>query len=330
MTNTKWPIVITTIFPPNTVIRAYAKLGHPLIVVGDKKTAEPWSSKNCHYISVADQKRRFPDLADVLPWNHYGRKNLGYLHAMKNTSALIETDDDNLPLSNYPNFKVSDTSSTRIASKSGVCNIYQLFLKNKKTSLWPRGFPLERILEVEKLNRKKVTTSHYIQQGLINGDTDVDAIYRLTNNTEVTFKKSGPISLAPHTYAPINTQNTFWHKEAFLLLYLPVFATFRSCDIYKGWIAQRLLWEIDSTVLFLPPSVIQKRNPHNYLKDFESEVPLFLHTSKFLEVLERLKLRGSLSAKLLQTYTALIKAGFMDERELAIVKMWVSAVEKAI
>lgn len=330
-TVTKWPVVITTIFPPNKVIRAYTKLGHQVIVVGDKKTPTPWESKNSIYLSVADQKKQFPNLAEVIPWNHYGRKNLGYLYAMKNNDALIESDDDNYPLDNYPNFKTTEVSTTMVSSKSGVCNVYQLFLPaSKKVSLWPRGFPLERILETEKLQKAKTKQQHFIQQGLINGDTDVDAIYRLTNNTEITFKKTGSIALAPHTYASINTQNTFWMKEAFILMYLPVFATFRSCDIYKGWIAQRLLWEIDSTVLFLAPSVIQKRNPHNYLKDFESEIPLFLDTTKFVEVLETVQLSGSLSAKLLQTYTALSKAGFIDERELPIVAEWIRAVDKII
>lgn len=330
-TKTYWPVVITTIFPPNKVIRAYTKLGHPVIVVGDIKTPTPWTSKNTVYLSVNDQRKQFPGLADMIPWNHYGRKNLGYLYAIKNNDALIETDDDNYPLKNYPNFITNKVVTTTVSSSSGVCNVYQLFLPgSKKISLWPRGFPLERILETEQLVKTKTEHVHYIQQGLVNGDTDVDAIYRLTNNIEISFKKTGSFALAPHTYAPINTQNTFWTKEAFVLLYLPVFATFRSCDIYKGWIAQRLLWEVGSSVLFLPPSVIQKRNPHNYLNDFESEIPLFLDTTKFLKVLETVKLSGSLSAKLEQTYRALSKAGFIDPRELPIVTQWIQAVNRVL
>lgn len=322
-----WPVVITTIFPPNQVIAAYTDKGFHQVIVGDKKTPNTWNHPGCEYLSVEMQVELYPELSELIPFNHYGRKNIGYLQAMRKAEALIETDDDNLPLANYPNFTAKKHATTQLQSKSGLCNIYQHFLTEPDRTIWPRGFPLDKVLEKETITNKKVSQSFFIQQGLINGDTDVDAIYRLTNNKPVTFADNQSYSLAPHTYAPINTQNTFWMKQAFMLLYLPVYSSFRSCDIHKGWIAQRLVWELGSSVLFLSPSVLQERNPHDYLKDFESEVPLFLHTNKFIEVLESIQLSGSIGEMLIQVYTQLVAEKLMDERELPIVRAWVAAVE---
>jgi hypothetical protein len=51
---------------------------------------------NCIYLDVSSQKKLFPKLSELLPYNHYCRKNLGYLYAIKKGYKIIyETDDDN-------------------------------------------------------------------------------------------------------------------------------------------------------------------------------------------------------------------------------------------
>jgi hypothetical protein len=325
----KTPVVITTINPPNTVIEAYNRLQHPLIIIGDKKTPDLWNKWHDgnikQYYSIENQKKEFSDFCSVLPVNHYARKNIGYLIAMKQATDIIESDDDNYPYDFYPNFEQNNYESQEVSSESKFVNIYKLFTE-KETTIWARGFPLKEINKKPSYSFNTINKKYIIQQGLIDKDTDVDAIYRLTIDKHIVFKKTGAFALSPHNYAPINTQNTYWMKEAFILMYLPIYATFRSCDILKGWIAQRLSWELKSTVLFLPPSVYQERNPHDYLVDFESEIPLYLHTQRFIKILESTKLTGSIEAKMIQLYEALIAEELIDKRELDPLKKWVNAV----
>src|SRR5437868_14017790 len=94
-------IVITSIFRPTEAIEAFSKLkDYHLVVVGDKKTPPDWQHDNCTYLNVDDQIDLSSSLATVIPFNHYGRKMIGYVYAMREgADIIIDTDDDNIP---YP------------------------------------------------------------------------------------------------------------------------------------------------------------------------------------------------------------------------------------
>jgi len=59
-------------------------------------------------------------------------------------------------------------------------NIYQEFTKQK---IWPRGFPVDLVAVNQKHKKTDGNLKVAIWQGLVNGDADVDAIYRLTINS---------------------------------------------------------------------------------------------------------------------------------------------------
>ncbi len=44
------------------------------------------------------------------------------------------------------------------------------------------------------------------------------------------------------------------------------------CDIWRSYWAQRLLWEMDASVMFVSGTVDQVRNAHDYVKDFRDEM----------------------------------------------------------
>src|SRR5205809_668440 len=96
--NNKW-IVITTINRPSKAIEFLSKScqkGWSVVVVGDTKTPDDWSVNNIDYLSVDKQKEIFGKYADVIPYQHYSRKNLGYLYALiHGADCILETDDDN-------------------------------------------------------------------------------------------------------------------------------------------------------------------------------------------------------------------------------------------
>ena len=64
-----------------------------------------------------------------MPFNHYCRKNLGYLYSINNnTDIIFDTDDDNYPLNNFNSWnKFIDNSQTIVGPK--FPNVMSLFTK---------------------------------------------------------------------------------------------------------------------------------------------------------------------------------------------------------
>ena len=197
------------------------------------------------------------DLVDVCPYNHYTRKNIGYLYAIQHGADVIyDTDDDNLP---YDDWRLYDfVCSRQIVSRLKFVNIYKYFTEEL---IWPRGYPLDDIHGRTTLGSEEISPVEVgIWQGLVDNDPDVDAIYRLAVNKEVRFEDNPPVVLERGYYCPFNSQNTFWSKRTFPYLYLPATTSFRFTDILRGYIAQRLLWEQNLHLGFTGATVYQERN----------------------------------------------------------------------
>jgi len=322
-------IVITSIFAPTEAIKKFSKIPEwNIIMVGDKKTPPTWKYKNVTYLSIKKQEKLGFEILKILPWNHYSRKMIGYLYAIKCGAEIIyDTDDDNIPLSNWhePTFE----GTYPILDAGGFVNIYSYFTKNK---IWPRGFPLQYVATHKHPDKEPLKTKKKhigIWQFLANNDPDVDAIYRMTDNTPVVFKKGAPIVLAKKSISPINSQNTFFTKEAFPLLYLPAFVTFRFTDILRGLVAQPILWTKDLHVGFDTATVVQKRNPHNYLKDFESEIPVFLYSETVTAIAGKLSnKKNNFPKNLLRIYSELEVKEIVTKKELKLLNAWNKDVQR--
>jgi hypothetical protein len=316
-------IIITSIFKPTEAIAAFSKLkDYHLVVIGDKKTPADWHFENCTFLNIKDQIALSPSLANAIPFNHYGRKMIGYVYAMQQgANIIIDTDDDNIP---YTDWTFPDFEGNFLTSKNdlGWVNIYHYF---SEQSIWPRGLPLRNINDSrDKLQWQKEKVNHRvgIWQGLADEDPDVDAIYRLTSDTPCIFQKKEPVVLEKGTVCPFNSQNTAIQKELFPLLFLPSFVTFRFTDILRSIIAQPILWQHDYRLGFTEATVVQKRNEHDYFKDFESEVPMYLHTEKSLEAISKSVSNASVVDNLYNAYEALLKINVVEERELTVLKEW--------
>ena len=94
-------LIITSIAGQNhPVLNQFAtesrKYNVPFIVIGDTKSPVEFEIDGCDFYSIARQNDLKFDLAQILPFKHYARKNLGYLIAIsKGAEIIIETDDDN-------------------------------------------------------------------------------------------------------------------------------------------------------------------------------------------------------------------------------------------
>lgn len=280
-------IVITTIYHPTEAVRSFSQLEeYNLIVVGDKKTPAIWNCKNTTYVSIEDQLKLDFEIVKVIPFNHYSRKMIGYLLALQNDADyIIDTDDDNIPKEDWYFPEVKGEFDC-IDMPCSFVNIYQLFTKQH---IWPRGLPLNLINK--KLDIKKISCTDYLNvgvwQGLADGSPDVDAIYRLTSDAPCNFTDRSPVVLSKGTVCPFNTQNTLLIKQLFPLLYLPTHVTFRFTDILRGLIAQPIMWLYNYHLGFTSATVIQKRNQHDYMKDFISEIPMYEHCGKIVDIVSK-------------------------------------------
>lgn len=323
----KQSIIITSIFPPTEAIIDFSqKQDYELIVVGDKKSPAQWSCNNVEYFSVEDQEKMNFSLNKVLPYNHYCRKMLGYLVAIKNGSTLIiDTDDDNIPKENW-GFPSMQGNFDCIEKDLGFTNIYQYYTEQK---IWPRGLPLNLINKFFDFNNNvsKKECKIGVWQGLADEDPDVDAIYRLTSDQICHFNEREPIVLGKGTVSPFNTQNTIIARELFPLLYLPTCVTFRFTDILRGLVAQPIMWLYDYHLGFINATVVQKRNPHDYFNDFISEIPMYKHCEEVIDVVSgSINANSNINDNLFNAYHSLSKKGIVPENELPILEAWLSDI----
>jgi hypothetical protein len=325
--------VITTIQAPTKAMvklgKSLGKLDGHLLVVGDKKGPFEYPLETAELLTVDKQLQLPLRMPSLLPFNHYSRKNLGYLVAIsRGAECIYETDDDNGPIASWG--MRSLTTKARKISRQGWCNAYQYFTKDY---LWPRGFPLDEI----EASRKTGTASRPanvcspIQQGLVDGNPDVDAIWRLVLQGRTKFAQKPSVALMPGVWCPFNTQSTWWWPEAYPLMYLPSYCTFRMTDIWRSFIAQRCVWEMGGVVTFHAPEVFQDRNPHKLLKDFEDEVPGYLQNDKIRQTISELKLDSDpqkVGDNLYQCYQALVEKDIFPKKELRLVKEWLADLKK--
>lgn len=240
--------VLTTINKPTESVKKIASL-MPAIAIGDKKTPADWNSDNVKFVDVDDDI----EFKINIPFNHYARKNIGYLLAIQyNATSIFDSDDDNTPNGNWT---IRGESCKVLEIKEpGWCNVYSFFSTHK---IWPRGLPLSEINNKKKyfLPNDSIVKSP-IQQGLANGSPDVDAIWRLTDNSQVDFKFKRSIYLSQGVWCPFNSQSTWFFPEAYPLMYLPVYCSMRMTDIWRSFVAQRCLWEMGKGVTFHSPAEV--------------------------------------------------------------------------
>jgi hypothetical protein len=281
---------------------------------------------------VADREVQHLSFARACPTGTYARKNIGYLAAMAAKAPfIIETDDDNWPL---PTFwqKRSEDASVRCLDQAGWTNVYRYFTD---ALIWPRGLPLRyvrrQVPDVTSLAQFQTVCP--IQQGLVDGNPDVDAVYRLVLPLPQVFQNNVQLALGPGSWCPFNSQNTVWWPQAYPLLYLPSHCSFRMTDIWRSFIAQRIAWANGWRVLFHGATVMQERNEHDLISDFEHEIPGYLHNEKLALLLDCLPIKPGVADtthNLSLCYRELIANGCIGPQEMAILDCWIADCARLI
>ncbi len=328
---TKKSLVITSIAPPTMEsLHTYAdesgKRDFDFILIGDTKSPSEFHIDGCDFWSVERQQNLDSEFAKLCPTRHYARKNIGYIIAIsRGTEQIIETDDDNLPREEFWSDRTQTVNAYDIKNQGWV-NVYKYF---SDKFIWPRGLPLSELqTQLPALDTFSIQNVECpIQQGLADENPDVDAVFRLAFELPLNFKKVGNIALGDDAWCPFNSQNTYWFKEAFPLMYLPSYCSFRMTDIWRSFVAQRIAWANGWSVLFHDATVWQERNEHDLMKDFEDEVPGYLNNSKIAQGLATLDIQGgkeNILDDLIRCYEFLTNEGYVGKEEMPLIRAWVN------
>ncbi|KAG2438484.1 hypothetical protein HXX76_005037 [Chlamydomonas incerta] len=292
-------------------------------------------------LTVVEQEKLRWAVAGHTPWNHFGRKNLGFVYAVLHGAEYVfDTDDDNFVLDGDAKFLPRATTLPEgwtlhvPTTGAAVFNPYPHW----GVDIWPRGFPLTMITNVTArtgVQPAAAATAPALPprvcalQSLANADPDVDALYRLTGGLPLYFPPQRSwLAYPAGTYAPFNAQATLFTRAMAAALALPVTVHGRVSDIWRSYIMQRAMWDLGCGLAFADPWVTQYRNAHKYLRDFQSELDLYLKTEGLIEVLNGVTFPpewrfastdAQLAGRVLALYITLYEHGLLEVEDVLMV-----------
>jgi hypothetical protein len=91
------------------------------------------------------------------------------------------------------------------------------------------------------------------------------------------------------------------------------------------------MWQHGYELGFIGATVVQKRNPHDYMKDFLSEIPMYTHSENVIDIVSSsLSASDSVAGNLFRAYEALAREEVVMREELDALSAWlydVSAIK---
>lgn len=308
----KKAIVTTTINSPTEALIKYAeKPGWDLIVIGDVITPHDEFEKrdDLIYLGPRAQMELYPALSEAIGWSCIQRRNIGFVYAYHSGYEIIATiDDDNIPYDDWgSNVEVGNRIDVEHLTQDGVFfdPIKAVIDYNDLGigyNLWHRGFPVQ---DLDKRNTwvasephpdfdgigSRISTKVKVQADFWDGDPDIDAVSRITNNHKIHFNQFekfakdqiGKIKGSP-ILSPFNSQNTFLSRDV-IPYYMMIPHVGRMDDIWGAYIYQQIMSEMGEQpgIIFSKPTVYQDRNDHDLTKDLENEVIGYRNTYRFAQ-----------------------------------------------
>lgn len=314
--------VVTTIFPPSESIHLLMNQNVCLVVVLDKKSdLLLWmfaqNLKRVFILTVEKQLQMFPKFSQLIPFNHFGRKNIGYLFSILHGANIIwDFDDDNIGM---PSLDLPQFSS--MPTMAGISVNPYPFFDNQQSRIWPRGLPLEYIKDPSTIFNNVLTKNINVGvvQSLANKQPDVDAIFRFTREVPFNFNlnRTNAFLVPLNKFCPFNAQATLWYSQAFEYMLLPVTVHGRVSDIWRGYIMQKVSQQKKIRTLFVSPQVVQNRNFHRNQDDFIAEYPLYTKSRRLLHFLNNIKYTSTM-----QLYIDLYERDYIEYADINLLLMW--------
>lgn len=300
-----------------------------ILIIGDKKTPDITgfcqevqrnTSVQIEYLDVAQQNKVIPKpLLKMFDYNTPDRTILGGMLAyIRGAQRVIAVDDDNYVTEadfvGWHSEVGKSKNKQLISSDTGWFNVHESL--DADVEFYPRGYPFG-----ERYKRVKVEISYarkrtIVNQGLVLGDPDIDAIQRLAhpiNAKRMNAKYEEQYGLLS-TWSPFNYQNTCLYRELIPCYFRPK-SGLRNADIWTAYIFNRLAEHMGDVITFGQPLVNQVRNEHNLFDDLDVELQNNKETDCFCAVIRNIELTN-------QTYfgalTELIsKAEFINKFPMA-------------
>ena len=356
---TKWAVV-TTIVEPSEAIRRQVRLeGWCLVVVADEKSMKTYDTRWTEgegngavvYLSPEEQKAMKVPLVDALPWNHFGRKNVGYVYAIQHGAEVIwDFDKDNMlkfwmsgaappgapsldaSLPNKGN--CADDHMEVLLPKGHNWPTYNPYpaLGAPYLPSWPRGLPLDDIKVASSFNTtlEKVIidcSEIGVLQSLADYQPDVDAIFRFTQPIPFWFKRNQEkrhLLVPSGVMTPYNAQATLHFSSSFFGLLLPVAVNSRVSDIWRSYFTQRLFWDVGLKLGFAArPLVVQDRNGHSSTNDLAGENDLYLKGKELIKFLGQWKSSSqTIVERTEELWIALYERDYIAEEDVKLVQLW--------
>lgn len=305
---------------------------YELIIIGDQKThlnLDTFKQYRVSYWNIEKQLNSQFISGNLLPVNHYARKNFGYLVAAQLGAEWIsETDDDNLLFDEFWNFQESNYRISNFNDEKWI-NIYSHF---GHSEIWHRGIPINKLHNSNNTQKETLNKVGELVciQGLANGDPDIDAICRIIYKPHVEFLTDKSFLIGTQEYCPTNSQLTRWKTRFTLpLLYLPSTVPWRVSDIWRGLIAQRFFSINGFETQFRGGIGYQDRNQHDLLKDFIDEYPVHTMTDKLISILESVDIENPYEYMEF-VYRKLIGIKLIEEDELNMLLGWIEDVKSIL
>ncbi len=348
----KWSVVTTT-FPLPDAIKQQVKLqdGWCMVIVGGKKEVPPYNITRTHpnvvYLDGTAQNRMSEryKLITYLPWDHIGRKNVGYLYAIEHGARTVWDINDGVVLNNYTNTHGLPTVPPILGKMVDVLipNTEEAVLFNPyhirvapRSPCWTRELPQLNVKDshsnsirgyLDSLPVESIGIIHF----LANQTPDVD-LCRLKMHMPFNFDQTrrDSVMVPKESITPFISQATLFQYQSLWMLLLPVSVTDRLSDIWRSFIAQRLVWELKNPQYFLlsAPLVNRSWNSNNtsYLNINETAGR---HNRSLILIRFLHKWKPSsrdLMSMIEELWIALHERNFIDLQDVALIRFWLQAL----
>lgn len=326
--STKWAVTTSINNPTRAILQFLSFKNVCLVIIGDKKSPTNFTinSPNIIYLSIQKQKQLPYKIIEILPVNNFARKMIGYLFAIQHGAKQIyDFDDDNILIDNSDEKIFGNKNIDFIKSNQLLFNVYRFFQEKNEIFLWPRGYPLELIKEMQIYQKVDFENIQKVQviQFLQNENPDLDAIYRLTQKIPKRFRSDYTQCIAINSFCPFNSQSTLFLYDSFPLLLLPMTVNGRVSDIWRSYILEAVFKVNGNYVSFCPSIVEHLRNPHFLMKDFNAEIPLYTQAKELIEFLKNNQIDKKIDIALKQIYNALYENNVLQIGDLELVNRWI-------
>ena len=272
-------IATTTINKPTKALKLFAKNKNCKLIVALDKKSKKFHLKDTIVLSTKYQEKKWPKLSKLVGWNCIQRRNFAILEAFDRGAEIIALiDDDNIPYKNwFKKIHINKKTSCKEVKTNKI--IFDPVGYTNHKDLWHRGLPLELVNNRKYKTGKKSLIKPDIQANFWNGDPDIDAVCRMIFKPECNFNKK-VFPFYSKKISPFNSQNTLISrkviKDYFLFPHIG-----RMDDIWASFYVTSKKYR----VLYNEPTVYQKRNVHNLIKDFKDEYIGYVNSLKLVESL---------------------------------------------